>query len=79
MAAQGSTGKGGGQGKHGRDSRRPTHQRYNGNNIRDKHKRVNILRSNGQAALTAWDSGNRSKFPRVKRNPPAPHDRKKKE
>ena len=72
MAVQKSKGKGG-QRKHGRDSRRPTHQRYDSHNQRDKNKRKHILRSNGEKALAAWNAGNVSRFPRVKRGPIALH------
>ena len=78
MAVQKSKSKGG-QRKHGRESRRPTHQRYESHNQRNKNKRKRILRSNGEKAVVAWNAGNGAKFPRVKRGPTAPHHRKIKE
>ena len=76
MAVQKAKSKGG-QRKHGRDSRRPTDQRYNSRNQRDKNKRKQVFRSNGgQKAVDAWNAGNGARLPRVKRNPTAPHHRK---
>ena len=74
MAVQGK-GKGG-QRKHGREGRRPSHTRYNSVNQRDRNKRKRILRSNGKAALKQWESGDRARFYRTRRGPTAPHHRK---
>ena len=79
MAVQKSKSKGG-QRKHGRESRRPTHVRYNSRSQRDKNKRKRVFRSNGgQKAVDAWNAGRRANLPRVSRGVTAWHDRKIKE
>ena len=79
MAVQKSKSKGG-QRKHGRESRRPTHQRYNSHSRRDKNKRKRVFKSNGgQKAVDAWNAGQQASLPRVSRGPRPAHDRKIKE
>ena len=65
----------GGQRKHGREARRPSHVRYNSNRRRDKNKAKRILKSNGgEKALTAWKLN--KPMPRTKRGPLAKQHRK---